>query len=86
MSEHLLKAADLYGQLIKEILRGDEKSFYDIAPIKLTGDNQREWASKLRQEEIRRLEAAFPLEQQAIQEIENALLGQQKRANDTIHL
>lgn len=44
-----------------------------IAPLPWSLKEGESWTSEMREQEIRRLEAALPLEREAIQEIERAL-------------
>jgi hypothetical protein len=72
-AEHLLKAADLYERMSNEILRDSEHCLLTIAPLPWSLEEGRAWTNEMRQEQIKRLEAALPLERQAIQEIGQAL-------------
>ncbi len=49
------------------------KDVMDIAPLPWPMGDRQVWSAEMRQDQIRRLEAALPLECQAIQEIEDAL-------------
>ncbi len=73
VSAHLLRAADLYGQMSNEVLRDGVKGALDIAPLPWSMGEQQVWPTEMRQEQIQRLEAALALERQALGEIEDAL-------------
>jgi len=73
VAQHLRKAADLYGKMSAEVLRDKEHCVVTIAPYPWALKDGKTWTSEMRQEEIRRLEAALPLEREAVQEIEKAL-------------
>lgn len=69
---HLRKAARLYARMADEVLTDPEHCILTVAPY--PGDAERgPWTVEKRQEELRRLEAALPLEREAISEIEKAL-------------
>jgi hypothetical protein len=72
--EHLRKAADLYEKMASQVLRDDEHCLLTVAPLPWSLKEGQAWTNELRADQIRRLEAALPLERQAIQEIEAALV------------
>ena len=72
-AQHLRKAADLYGRMSDDVLRDKEHCVVTIAPYPWALKEGKSWTSEIRQEQIRRLEAALPIEREAIAEIEKAL-------------
>lgn len=69
---HLKKASELYAQMSAGSLRGD-KCLLDVAPLPWSLKEGEAWTKEMRHDQIKRLEAALPLEREAIQEIEKAL-------------
>lgn len=76
---HLFRAAGLYERLSNEVLQDDEHCLITIAPLPWSLKEGETWTNEKRQDQIERLEAALPLEREAIQEIESALeaMGEQ---------
>ncbi|MEW6360236.1 MAG: hypothetical protein AB1696_28140 [Planctomycetota bacterium] len=72
-AEHLRRAADLYGKMSDEVLRDKEHCVVTIAPYPWALKDGKVWTTEMRKKQIRRLEAALPLEREALQEIEKAL-------------
>jgi hypothetical protein len=72
-AEHLRRAADLYAKMSNDVLRDKEHCVVTIAPHPWALKEGKSWTSEMRQEQIRRLDAALPLEREAVQEIEKAL-------------
>jgi hypothetical protein len=72
-ADHLLKAADLYERMSNEVLRDKEHCVVTIAPLPWALKEGETWTNKMRQDQIARLEAALPLEREALKEIESAL-------------
>lgn len=70
---HLLKAADLYAQMARKVLQDDDHCLLDIAPPPWHLKDGQTWTNEMRRAQIERLEAALPLEHQALQAIERAL-------------
>lgn len=73
VAEHLRKAADLYGKMSDEVLRDKDHCVVTIAPYLWALKDGKVWTPEMRKEQVRRLEAALPLEREALQEIEKAL-------------
>jgi hypothetical protein len=70
---HLRRAADLYEQMATEILTDPEHGVITVAPLPwLLGEGQ-SWTNEMRTDQIRRLEAALPVEREALGEIRTAL-------------
>jgi len=70
---HLHKAADLYERISNEILRDEENCLIAVAPLAWSLGEGETWTNEMRQAQIERLEAALPLEREAIQEVAAAL-------------
>ncbi len=70
---HLLKAANLYERMSNEVLQDSEHCLITIAPLPWSLKEGEAWTHEMRQDQITRLEAALPLEREAIREIESAL-------------
>lgn len=68
-AQHLLAAADLYERMSDQILRDGENGLIAIAPLPWSLGEGETWTDEMRQDQIRRLEAALPLERQAIREL-----------------
>ena len=73
-AECLTRAAALYDEMSSQVLRDREHCVVTIAPYAWALKGGRVWTAEMRQEQIRRLEAALPLERAAIAEIEEALM------------
>jgi len=71
-AEHLKRAAGLYGKMSGEVLAGDT-CLLDIAPLPWSLKEGQTWTSEMRQDQMRRLQEALPLEREAVEEIEKAL-------------
>lgn len=69
----LLNAADLYEQMVTEKLLDEQGCFTDFVPYPWMLKKNQTWSDEMREEEIRRLKEALPLEKKAIAEIEKAL-------------
>jgi hypothetical protein len=74
---HLRAAADLYERLATEVLCDSEHCVITVAPLPWSLREGETWAGEMRADQIRRLEAALPLERQAIDEIRAALRDSQ---------
>jgi hypothetical protein len=72
-SLHLRRAADLYEEMATEVLCDSEHCVVTVAPLPWALEEGQSWTDKMRAEQIRRLEAALPLEREAIQAVEMAL-------------
>ena len=72
-SDRLLAAADLYDRMSNEVLRDKDTCVLSIAPLPWSLKEGETWTSEMRQDQLRRMNEAFLLEQQAIREIEEAL-------------
>lgn len=72
-ARHLTQAADLYEKMAGQVLRDDTHGTADIAPYPSAMKPGQKWTDETRKEQIRRLEAALPLERQAMSEIEAAV-------------
>jgi len=72
-AQHMLSAADLYERMSGQVLQDGEHCLISIAPLPWSLGEGETWTDEMREEQIRRLEAALPLERQAIHEIESAL-------------
>ena len=72
-AKHLNQAADLYDKMANEVLRDEAHCLVSIAPFPSTLRGGDVWTAGMRKEQVRRLEAALPLERQAIAEIKEAL-------------
>jgi hypothetical protein len=73
--EHMIQAADLYDRISNNILRDEQLDTFTIAPYPRGPNDGKSWTAEMRLEQVRRLEAALPLERAAIAEIEAALRG-----------
>jgi hypothetical protein len=73
VSERLGKAAARYARISREILSDAAGGTATIAPFPDPAGGAVAWSPEMRQEQIRRLERALPLECEAIGEIEQAL-------------
>jgi hypothetical protein len=73
VAAHLLKVADLYERMSGQVLTDAEHCVVDVAPYPFALKDGKTWTAEMRQEQVRRLEAAFPLEREAIGEIEKAV-------------
>ena len=70
---HVRRAADLYEQMAIGILTDPAHCVTTVAPLPwLLGEGQ-SWTNEMRGDQIRRLEAALPLERAALEEIRSAL-------------
>jgi hypothetical protein len=69
----LLRAAELYARMSHEILQDDNHCLLVVAPPPWSLKEGQPWTNEMRQAQIERLEAALPLERQALQEIKVAL-------------
>jgi hypothetical protein len=76
-ADHLRKAADLYERMAQKVLSDDGKRVLEIAPTPWFLKPGEKWTAATRKEERRRLEEAYPLERQAVAEIEQALATQE---------
>jgi hypothetical protein len=70
---HLLKASDLYARMSNEVLQDQEHCLITIAPLPWALRGGETWTNEMRRDQIGRLEAAMPLERQAVKEIESGL-------------
>ena len=68
----LRKAAEQYDKMSHSVLSGDVRPC-EIAPYPWTLREGQAWSSKMRQDQLKRLRKALPLERKALKEIENAL-------------
>ncbi|HSA00608.1 MAG TPA: hypothetical protein P5055_07695, partial [Candidatus Paceibacterota bacterium] len=73
VAAHLSHAAHLYERIAGEVLSDKEHMPPRIAPFPGGPDDGKFWTAEMRREQVRRLEAALPLEREAIGEIEVAL-------------
>jgi hypothetical protein len=73
VAAHLLQAAALYEQISGEVLTDATHTTMKIAPYPGGPEDGKLWTTEMRHEQVRRLEAALPLERAAIAEIEAAL-------------
>jgi hypothetical protein len=73
VASHLRTAADLYTRMSGEVLQDGEHCLITVAPLPWSLGEGETWTDEMREDQIARLEAALPLERQAIQEIESAL-------------
>jgi len=71
--KHLLNAADLYEKMVTEKLLDANECFTDFVPYPWMLEKGKKWSNEMREEQIRRLQEALPLEKHAIAEIEKAL-------------
>jgi hypothetical protein len=72
-ADHLLKAAGLYERMSSEVLRDKEHCVITVAPLPWSLKEGEAWTNEKRRNQMARLQAALPLEREAIQEIEAAL-------------
>ena len=72
-ADHLRKAAVLYERMSKEVLQDENHCLITVAPLPWSLKEGKTWTNEKRQEQIERLQAALPLEREAIQEIQSAL-------------
>jgi hypothetical protein len=72
-ARHLRRAADLYDRMSKEVLQDSAHCLLTIAPLPWSLREGEAWTNEMRQDQIARLEAALPLEREAIGEIDSAL-------------
>jgi hypothetical protein len=72
-ASHLLRAADLYEEMADRVLRDEAHGLLSIAPLPWTLGEGGTWTNEMREDQIARLQAALPLERQAIRELERAL-------------
>jgi hypothetical protein len=70
---HLHKAADLFDRMANQVLRDEEHCVITVAPMPWSLGEGEAWTNEMRQAQIARLEAALPLEREAIQEVAAAL-------------
>jgi len=70
---HLTHAAGCYEQISRKVLSDEEHATSRIAPYPGGPNDGRRWTTQLRREQVRRLEAALPLEREALGEIEAAV-------------
>jgi hypothetical protein len=73
VASHLRTAAGLYARMSGEVLQDSEHCLITVAPLPWSLKEGQAWTNETREEQIRRLERALPLERAAIQEIESAL-------------
>jgi len=73
VAERLVRAADLYERLSNGVLREGSPDATSITPYPRGPDQGKPWTTEIRQEQVRRLEAALLLERPAIAEIEAAI-------------
>ncbi|MFH1007293.1 MAG: hypothetical protein V1800_07310 [Candidatus Latescibacterota bacterium] len=71
---HLKKAATLYNKMANEVLRDEKNCVVTIAPYPWALRGGETWSDETLKGQIRRLEEAFPIEQEAIKQIEASLL------------
>ncbi len=72
-AEHLRKAADLYAKMSSEVLVDPKNCPLTIAPYPFSLKPGQTWTAEMRQEQVKRLQAALPIERQALAEIGQAL-------------
>jgi hypothetical protein len=70
---HLQKAADLYDRMANHVLRDEQHCVVTVAPYAWFLKEGQTWTPEMRAEQVRRLQAAFPLERRAVHEMEEAL-------------
>ena len=70
---HLRKVADLYAKMAEEVLCDSDHCVITIAPLPWSLKEGETWTNAMREAQIRRLEAALPLEYEAMREIKAAL-------------
>ena len=70
---HLLTAAELYDRMSSQVLRDAEHCPATIAPLPWSLQEGQTWSNAMRDAQIERLEGAFPLEREAIEELSLAL-------------
>jgi hypothetical protein len=73
VAAHLAQAARLYEQISSEILRDAQHDTASIAPYPGGPEAGKLWTAERRCEQVRRLEAALPLERDAIAALEMAI-------------
>jgi len=73
IASHLLIAADRYEQMVACALCADGRSSVEIAPYPWMLKDGETWGDEARRAQIQRLQAAYPLERQAIAELEKAV-------------
>lgn len=73
VAQHLSKAADIYAKMANEILTDNEHCLLTIAPLPWSIKEGEAWTNEMRVDQIKRLQAAYPLERKAIDEIKKAL-------------
>ncbi len=73
VTDHLLAAAERYDYMIAGALCTDGKSSKDIAPYPRMLKDGETWRDEVRRAQIHRLQKAYPLERQAIAELEKAV-------------
>jgi hypothetical protein len=72
-AEHLRRAADCYERMSSQVLQDSDHCLITIAPLPWSLKEGEAWTNEMRQDQIGRLEAALPLEREAIEEIEGTL-------------
>jgi hypothetical protein len=72
-STHLRRAADLYASMTGEILQDGDNCVVSIAPYNWSLVASQSWSTDTVRAQIERLQAALPLEREAIGEIEDAI-------------
>jgi hypothetical protein len=70
---HLFKAAELYERMSSEVLQDRKHCLITIAPLPWSLKEGQAWTNEMRQDQIARLEAALPLEREALREVKGAL-------------
>ncbi len=78
-AQHLRRAADLYDDMAKRVLCDTEHSVVSVAPYPWLLKPGEQWTPDQIHGQIQRLEHAFPLEKQAIGEIQQALTTTEQR-------
>lgn len=81
VATHLTQAARLYEQISSNVLCDAEHATARIAPYPGGPDERKSWMTEIRREQVRRLEAARPLEREAVAEIEAAIRLTTNRSN-----
>jgi hypothetical protein len=73
VATRLTQAAGLYERIAGEVLTDATHATMKIAPYPGGPEDGKHWTTEMRREQVRRLEAALPLERAAIAEIQAAL-------------
>jgi len=72
-AEHINAAADIYEKMAKEVLTDPDHCALTVAPTAWSLQQGQKWDQAMRDDQLRRMKAAFPMEQQAIAELAEAL-------------